>query len=166
MFWSQVFLNWFMFGVVCEFYRLLGNIAAATLPKQAKVNMWNPKKTFDKTFATQVWNNLQQWFTTTRRVRAFDPTSTEEEIADNDLRDEVQFNKLGLGHANGEMSALVDHRDNENMTVPVKTLLDVKRSFGEQDERITYLKVNQRSIDFLISNHSSDTEVCDDILRV
>ena len=56
----------------------------------------------------------------------------------------MQFNKLGLGHANGEMSALVDHRDNENMTVPVKTLLDVKRSFGEQDERITYLKVNQR----------------------
>ena len=43
-----------MFGVVCEFYRLSGNIAAATLPKQAKVNMWNPKKTFDKTFATQV----------------------------------------------------------------------------------------------------------------
>ena len=59
-------------------------------------------------------------------MRAFDPTSTEQEIASNHLRENVQFNKLGLGHANGDVEAIVDHRESEIVTVPVKTLLDVR----------------------------------------
>ena len=36
----------------------------------------------------------------------------------------------------------LDCRQNEAMLVPVRTLLEVKRKFGEERERISYLKVD------------------------
>ena len=76
-------------------------------------------------------------------MRAFDPTLSDEEIAANGLRDGVEFSSLGLGHANDNIEVYVNHRS-ENMTVPVKTLMDIKRMFGEEEERITYLKGSSR----------------------
>lgn len=70
-------------------------------------------------------------------VRAFDPTVDKPDYV---VDEQVVFKKLGLGVTSGTTQVL--NSANRKVLVPVSTLEDVIKQYGEMDKPINYLKVD------------------------
>ena len=76
------------------------------------------------------------------KVRAFDPTVNRPSSV---KHPNISFEKIGLSHFSGTTQVFDNVHNNKKVLVQVKTLDDIIKSYGEEKEMITYMKVDVES---------------------